>query len=366
MGDFEDKLRGAFDAELDRVPARPGLRQRVISNAVATPRNSRRSRGAWLTPPRLVPVALAAALLVVAGIGIRTAIQTSQPIAQKPTSSPSVLAFGTLPPASLQLPIGFGGGGASQPTVVPYFGPATMTWSGHLPTVPPQAPVYRFTLPTIADEDAFAARIGATLLPPRSSKAPRAYSGPADYTTTIGADPSALEPVFNISRQPGAPAGQPVTWNFAVSPVELNPSPTIAVYIVRYQRLIQVTPTTTAGEVDGQGDPAGIQVSVYSNGRVFQVSGVLRLAEESATYPLRAPSTAIPVALAATPLEGKSQPPSQAVSMTQAILVYTVVLSGAVGYIEPAYLFTGQFPLYGFTYEKRILVPALAPGALRS
>ena len=53
MADFEEKVKAAFDAEFDRTRPRPGLRGRVIANAVATPRVRRRGFGALLTPPRL-------------------------------------------------------------------------------------------------------------------------------------------------------------------------------------------------------------------------------------------------------------------------------------------------------------------------
>jgi len=35
-----------------------------------------------------------------------------------------------------------------------------------------------------------------------------------------------------------------------------------------------------------------------------------------------------------------------------------------VGYLEPAYLFTGRYTVEGSTFEKRVIVPALAPGAV--
>ena len=44
MADFEEKVKAAFDAEFDRTRPRPGLRGRVIANAVATPRDRRQGR----------------------------------------------------------------------------------------------------------------------------------------------------------------------------------------------------------------------------------------------------------------------------------------------------------------------------------
>ena len=91
MADFEDKVKAAFDEEFERTRPRPGLRGRVIANAVATPRTHRRGVGAWLTPPRLAAVGAAAALLVVAGVGLRIATQGPPPIART-TPTPSAVA----------------------------------------------------------------------------------------------------------------------------------------------------------------------------------------------------------------------------------------------------------------------------------
>src|SRR5919108_2384586 len=100
MGEFEEKVRAAFDAELKRTPARPGLRERVIANAVATPRTRQSWVSLWLTPPRLAMVGAAAAVLIVAGIGFKVATQGAPITAQK-SLTPSVLAFGKLPAPGL-------------------------------------------------------------------------------------------------------------------------------------------------------------------------------------------------------------------------------------------------------------------------
>jgi hypothetical protein len=54
-----------------------------------------------------------------------------------------------------------------------------------------------------------------------------------------------------------------------------------------------------------------------------------------------------------------------AVNLTLATLVYTTVESDGIGYMEPAYLFTGTFSRSQDTLEKRVLIPAVAPSALR-
>ena len=384
MGEFEDKLRAAFDAEVKRAPVRPGLRQRVIANAVATPRTRGALLGGWLTPPRLALVGAAAAVLIVAGIGFRLATQTGPGIAKgSPTPSTQQLAFGKLPAPALHPPQGLGAGGG--PTVTtPYFGPATMSWSGHLPSVPKSAPVYRFQLATDSDADAFAAKLGARLTAPESGLGPRMYQLPGGWVLSISfTDPVAGEPSFIMNASTGpsgtqslsdaaarayadaelARRGLTPSWKFAVSvstlPAMVNGAPS---YLVRYQRLIDIAPGVTAGEVDGNGDPSGIQVVVDASGKALQIAGTLRLAEQAASYPLRSPGSTINEAISAPPLQPQ-EGPVPVVTLTKVSLVYTVVHSGNVGYLEPAYLFTGTFTMKG-PLEKRVLVPALPASAL--
>ncbi|HVS04769.1 MAG TPA: hypothetical protein VHK65_01195 [Candidatus Dormibacteraeota bacterium] len=388
MADFEDKVKAAFDAEFERNRPRPGLRGRVIANAVATPRVQRRGFGAWLTPPRLALAGTAAAVLVVAGVGLRVATQGGPPVAVKPTptSSPSVLAFGKLPPPGLHPPLGLGAGGGSPSTVIPYFGPATMTWSGLLPKVPPAAPVYRSTVPTAADADAFAARLGATLQPSSPKEPDRIYRGPNAYQMRISLeDPVAGEPTYRIIRQSGSSPSRPFTeaaahaaadaeltrlglvpfWSSTVQVSRLNESgDQPLIFLVQYQRAFALGGGVVALEVDGNGDPSGIQVLVDSAGQILEITGVLRQAEEPATYPLQPPSAVVNAAVTATPAVSANPSPVPAVTLTKVTLVYTTVSANGIGYLVPAYLFTGTFELSGAQLEKRVLVPALAPRAI--
>lgn len=383
MADFEEKVRSAFDAEFDRTPPRPGLRQRVIANAVSTPRVRQPGFGAWLTPPRLATLAAAAAFVVVVGVGVRLSTQGAPPTA-KTSPSAAVLAFGKVPAPALHPPNGLGAGGGGAPTTVPYFGPAMMTWSGQLPKVPSSAPVYRFALPSIADDDAFAVRLGATPPAAGSTGEPRSYRGPDGYMMSISKDPVAGEPTFILAREVSPSPNRPSTedaahaaadaelarlgltpsWRSTVQVSRLNTSPDQPlIFAVQYQRVIPLGGSAVAPEVDGNGDPSGIQVWVDSGGHILRISGAVRLAEQPATYPLRAPSTAITAAVTATPVTNESGPvPS--VTLTKATLVYTTAASGGVGYLEPAYLFTGRFTQNGFPYEKRVLVPAISPSAI--
>jgi hypothetical protein len=261
-----------------------------------------------------------------------------------------------------------------------------MTWSGQLPKVPPSAPVYRFTLPTVADADAFAARLGATLLPSSPKDPDRIYRGPNAYQLRISfADPVAGEPTYRIIRQSGPSPNRPYTeaaahaaadaelarlglvpsWSSTVQVSRLNPpSDQPLIFVVQYQRVFPLGGGVVALEVDGNGDPSGIRVLVDSAGNILEIDALLRQAEEPATYPLRSPSTIVGAAVTATPLTNESGP-VPAVALTRVTLVYTVVESGGIGYMEPAYLFSGTFSRDGYPYEKRVLIPALGPSALR-
>ena len=387
MAEFEEKLRAAFDAEAKQTLVPPNLRYRVINNAVATGRRS--AWAGWLTAPRLAALGAAAAVLIVAGLGLRSAVQPAPRVAQhSPSASPiPQLAFGPLPPAGLHPPMGLGGGGSAS-TVDPYFGPATMTWAGTLPEVPASAPVGRFATPTISDADAFASKLGGRLVSAGSATEARVYQLSGGYQLLIHMnDPVAGEPTFIVNRE--APPGNQQqqlteaaaraaadaelarlnltpTWKSAVTVFPLSQIGQAApVYVVQYQRLIDVTTALTAGEVNGNGDPAGVQVMVDPSGKVGRISGVIRLSMQAATYPLRPPSTTINDALHQPPLVDPTASP-QTVTLTQAMLVYRVVNTGTAGYLEPAYLFTGRFTTRGATLEKRVLVPALAPRALSS
>jgi hypothetical protein len=382
MGEFEEKLRAAFDAEANRAPARPGLRQRVIANAVATPRRRGWTFQAWLTPPRLALAGAVAAVLVVAAVGIRIATSGSPGIAQHSATPTPLLAFGKLPAPALHPPTGGLGAGGGPLTTQPYFGPATMSWTGQLPAVPKSAPVYRFTLPGTAAFDAFASRLGARSQGPGGVPGSMTYSGPDGFSMFIGPDPVANEPVFILNRDTAPSGGQPLdearartvadaalaklgltpSWMFSIQFSQYTAA-SLASSTVTYQRMIQVDATTVAGEVDGNGDPSGLQVMLDPKGQVLRISGPLRLTEKPATYPLRAPSSAVNDALNAPPAMNQGDHPPT-VSLTKAALVYTTVRAGSVGYSEPAYLFTGPFSINGYPYEKRVLVPALAPASL--
>jgi hypothetical protein len=57
--------------------------------------------------------------------------------------------------------------------------------------------------------------------------------------------------------------------------------------------------------------------------------------------------------------------PTGEATMTQARIVYVAVVSGASGYLEPAYLFTGTYQNGSEALPVQVLVPAVAAAALR-
>jgi hypothetical protein len=377
LSDVERHLVSFFvnPSEERHVMARSERRLREAMVGARTPTRL------WGTNTRTALVAAAAAVLVLAGVGVRLASQALPRVAQHSPAPSGELAFGKLPEPALHPLVG--GGGATTPTVVPYFGPATMTWSGQLPAVPSSAPVSRFKLPGAADADAFAARLGGRLASSAPPSEPRMYRLASGWLMSIRfEDPVAGEPTFYMNRDLAPSGTQPLgetkaraaadaelarlgltpSWKFAVSvstvPPLIHQEP---LYVVQYQRLIDVSTTLTAGEVDGNADPAGINVVIDSSGTALQLTGSFRLAEQRARYVLRAPSSTINDAVNAPPSIGLG--PAPTLKLTRATLVYTVVTSDKFVYLEPAYLFTGTFIEKG-TLEKRVLVPAVAATGL--
>jgi hypothetical protein len=65
-------------------------------------------------------------------------------------------------------------------------------------------------------------------------------------------------------------------------------------------------------------------------------------------------------AVASKPASADSIEPTPTVSLTNVELVYALVYAGDHSFYEPAYLFSGTFTHNGATYEKRVMVPAIA------
>jgi len=120
-----------------------------------------------------------------------------------------------------------------------------------------------------------------------------------------------------------------------------------------------------ASQVDQLGAHAGADVAVGSDGTVLRATMPVRLDLMSVGLPARAAKQAAQDALTIAAPATVGLIPTPRVRLTQAKLVYIAVQDGVYGYFEPAVLFTGVFRVGGARYEKRVLVPALAPSQLR-
>ena len=92
--------------------------------------------------------------------------------------APGGARFGAVPRPQLSVPPLIQGGG------IAYGGAATLIWAGNLQVTATALPVYRYTEPTRADADAFAARIGATPSTDVAQEAIGVYTG-RDFTLVI-------------------------------------------------------------------------------------------------------------------------------------------------------------------------------------
>jgi hypothetical protein len=126
-----------------------------------------------------------------------------------------------------------------------------------------------------------------------------------------------------------------------------------------FLRQFAVTGYGNAYTINSAGERAGLEVDLKGNTPRGAV-GPLPLELESATYPIISGAEAVRSALASSPAPGGSAS-VPAVTLTDAELVYALVVAGDHSFYEPAVLFSGKFTLNGTTYVKRVLVPAVDP-----
>jgi hypothetical protein len=111
--------------------------------------------------------------------------------------------------------------------------------------------------------------------------------------------------------------------------------------------------------IDGPGERSGLAVTLKGN-TPAGAAGPLPVSLESASYTIIPAEEAIRSALASSPAPaGSANAPS--VALTDAELVYALVVAGDHSFYEPAILFSGKFSLNGTTFTKRVLVPAVDP-----
>lgn len=340
-----DELAERLDAAFAATRPRPGFEQELRGRI-----GTRRRSAPWWDRVGLGPLAgAAAALLLVAGFGYlllhagpggtgRAGSSAARPLEHG--AAPAVVTFGTLPRPAVAPAPSAAAGGTDQVAPAP---------AG----LPGSAPVYRYAEPPPADADGFASGHGAHPLTVAPSGA-RLYQGDGFALTVLPTNaPQGLEPAFVLTPQgrepegsgPQAAAAEAAAQRFldqyrlsAPQPARVEATVAAGVpTVVRY-----VPQLNGADLVTTAGTPAGLAVVVKADGGVFQASGPLPLALQSALYPLASYDQ---LARAAGP------------GYDRAALVYVLAFDGRYGYLEPALLFSGP--------RGRLVVPAVSPSSLR-
>ena len=232
-------------------------------------------------------------------------------------------AFGVLPPL---------GPGRARSTTSPQFTQAGgaapgPTFSGTLPILPSELPVYRYDEPGAADLVAAAATL----------------QGKAGLALTVTpSDPATgVEPQFSTAAgsAPDRTQGAAATANGFLSNHNLAPRFAFQLTVapsglrVVYGRLFD-GPAGPIRQVRPDGSAAGLTVDlVDSVTSTASARGPLDLPFTSASYPLRTAAAALTAA--------KLGQASGTAGLNRAELVYVLVVSGGHGYYEPELLLTG-------------------------
>lgn len=388
---LQRKLDDAFETTRPRRGFEDELWLRIQSSRPARSRLSDAWAGFW-QGVRAVPAVPAAAVAVAMVVVIGVALVGYSGLLH-PGGNASTAAGGAFAPQSNQYSGDFGrlptpvfaggqkaGGASTGPSLTlpapagDYFGPAQLTWTGHLDLAFTTAPVFRYLEPSTNAADQFASSLGAPL-----HGRPEGFLGmyeTSDYTLkvrgTVQSPPSS--PAYFIFSNLSMPAVEAAgagpadlasvflaehslipQWDYTTT-VDSSGDPVKVVY----QREFNVPGGTSAFLVNMNGDRYGIEVDL-SNNRPVLVSGLLPVSLESANYQIISSDQAVRAAL------GGSQPvpvtgtPAPAVQLTQAELVYVLAPAGDHSFYEPAFMFSGTVKINGTTLTKRVLVPAVDP-----
>ena len=417
MSEHEDDLElAALQRQLDDAFAttrpRVGFEDELWTRMQARRPAGTRLRDAWMglvqgirAVPAVPTAAVAALLVVIIGAGVVTmsgvgrggSTGTSLNSAPKYASGADNNAigrgaFGKLPAPALNsgspTKSGIADGNRAAPTTPPsaaapsgvYAGPVTLTWTGKLELTLPSVPVFRYHEPSTNTADQFATSLGAIL-----QSRPAGYLGSyetRDFSLRVRGtvQSPAREPTFILlpitSLQPTVAAGGPVdvatvflaehslfpTWPYttAIGEIQGGAFAQGDQTKVMFLRQFAVKGYGNAYVIDGAGDRAGLQVDLKKDNTPAAALGPLPIDLESATYPIISADEAIRSALASSPVPaGVTNAPS--VALTDAELVYALVVAGDHSFYEPAVLFSGKFTVNGTTYTKRVLVPAVDP-----
>jgi hypothetical protein len=340
------------------------------------------------------PAATVAVVLVLAiGIGLLSlggfhgggasggSSATSRDAGTAPFAGAAPGAFGRLPAPALQ-PVP--GADTSPKTTGPtgpldgqsavglYFGPATLVWAGQFKIQVATAPVYRYQEPAGTDMDRFAIALGAS--PRADLKGPQigSYYGDGFVIFIAGTSQSPVrEPSFDLtpdrSRLP-APGPTPTdtanaflaahnlvpAWPYVVATVQ-----SADVTRVLYLRQFAVQGVGQVYLVDGVGERYGLEVDLRG-GQPLQAAGPLPVVLDTADYRVISSDQAVRAAVTSKSAASASLAVPPTVRLTKVELVYALAVAGDHSFYEPAFLFSGTFTNNGVTYEKRVLVPAVA------
>jgi hypothetical protein len=258
------------------------------------------------------------------------------------------------------------GNGISQP-VPAAAGGIRYVWAGTTTITAPTVPVYRYTEPSAAAADQFAAGLGGVLRG-RPEGFLGSYSA-ATYTLkvrgTVQSPPST--PAYFIFSSATMPAldtagvGYDGAASNFLAAHQLTPDWPYSVSVdsagdpirVVYQRQFNVPGYGPAYLVDGNGARYGLEVDITGD-RPVVVSGLLPVTLDSAQYQIVEPNQAL------APVSG---PAAATATLTNVELVYVLVPAGDHSFYEPAYLFTGTMQAQGSATATpvRLLVPAVDP-----
>ena len=216
----------------------------------------------------------------------------------------------------------------SAKAVAPQVGAATsdtgaaIVFSGVLPPLPAELPVYRYDEPTAAQREQEAVRLasrsGLKVAVSRSDPA----AGVEPRFTVSGLAEAAASPDAFLARHGLTPA-----YLFLV---EIDPAGGGIVYARQFSN-----PTGSAPEVGRDGLPTGLRVGLQGS-LVVGASGPLILPLAEADYPARTATDALVAAGA------RAQPAAGPNAIDSAQLVYVLVVAGGHGYYEPELLLTGR------------------------
>jgi hypothetical protein len=348
--------------------------------------------------PAVPAGAVAVILILVIGIGVislsglhsgggAATSATSGGVAQ-PGGAQYAMApgsFGRLPAVALRPGVPFqptkGSPGPADASAPPpanlYFGPATLSWTGQLPAYEP-ALVYRYQEPSAAEAGQFAASLGAAPAgqTPSASGYLGSYTGQG-FVVSVSASSlvPAREPRFFLTPS-GAPASgsdpEGVATSFLAThslvptqPYKVNVGSLGNQVRVQFLREFQLSSNAAAFVIGPSGDRYGTEV-LLKEGRPVFADGPFPLNLDRASYPFISASQAIQQAVRSAPSGTQIISPQPVVKLDQVELVYAVAFSGAQGFYEPAYLFSGSFTYNDQTMVKRVLVPAIDPSQLNS